>query len=114
MELDKYKSFSNLDTEQMHHLLACMIICESCANKCVQEGHKKTAKACKDCAEVCDLAIKLKCTDSNHANQTLKLCEDVCKQCATECNQMEAQHCKECAQICKRCSEMCSEAHFHK
>lgn len=110
MKENNLKSFSNLKSDQIQNLMQCIAVCTACAHKCVQEGHKKTAVICHECAEVCDLALKLKCTGSEFSDQVLDLCADVCKKCAAECQKMQVQHCKECGDVCNTCSESCSSA----
>ena len=107
MPENKYQSFAHVNTEQMQNLFHCMAICKSCVAYCVQEGCKKTAVLCNECAEACHLAIKFKCCDSEFCNQALKLCSDVCKKCAEACKKLEIPHCKECADMCNRCSVTC-------
>jgi hypothetical protein len=103
-----YQSFSSLNTEQILNLMKCMAICKACWRKCIEEDNKETAVLCAECAEVCDLALRLKCANSQFSNDMLKLCAEVCKRCGEACQRIEAQHCKECGDICNRCSATCS------
>jgi hypothetical protein len=112
--MKKSQSFSHLNTDQIQNLLHCMAVCKSCAKMCIEEGHKKTASLCHECADVCDLAIKLKCCESQFADKILDLCSQMCKKCAEECERMHAQHCKECAEVCRDCSNTCSKTHSSK
>jgi len=110
---NKFSQFPNTDTREMHCMMECMSICLACAKKCVEEGYKKTALLCNDCAKICDLAIQFKSCDSEFQHQVLDLCAQICKRCADECQKMEAGHCQECAEACKHCAEACSVAYSH-
>lgn len=99
--------FPVLESKEMHRLMECMSICKACAKKCIEEGHKHTASLCQDCSDVCDLAIKLKSSESDYSYQILDLCAQICRQCATECSRMQAMHFQECAEACRHCVEAC-------
>lgn len=99
--------FANLGSKEMHQLTECMSICKACAKKCIEEGNTRTALLCLDCSEICDLAIKLKSSESDYCQQILHFCAQVCRQCATECSRMQSYHCQECAEVCRHCAEAC-------
>lgn len=100
--------FADLNTKEMHQLTECMTICKACSKKCLEEGNKRLALLCQDCSDICDLAIKLKSSESHYCQQILDLCTQICRQCATECSRMQSPHCQECADVCRRCAEACS------
>jgi len=102
--------FPQINTPEIRALIECMNTCKACAKKCIEGGNKKTALLCGECCEICDLAIKYKCCDSEFTQQVLDLCGQVCRQCATECNRIESAHCHECAEACRRCAEVCTPA----
>jgi hypothetical protein len=101
--------FPQLDTKEMHHLMECMSICKACAKKCTEEGLARVACLCLDCSDICNLAIQLKSSDSEYAQQVLTLCSQVCRQCATACSHnTQSFYCQECAEACRHCAETCS------
>jgi hypothetical protein len=108
-----FTEFPNTDSREMHCIMECMSICTACSKKCIEEGHKKTALICADCAKICDLAIQFKSCESEFQTQVLDLCAQICKKCADECNKMKAQHCQECAEACRRCVEACSSVYSY-
>lgn len=104
-----YTQFPQTDTREMHTLMECMSICAACSKKCIEEGHKKTAELCAECADICGLTVKAKSYQSEFQNQILELCAQACRKCAEECQRMEqAQHCQECADACQRCADACT------
>lgn len=108
-----YSQFPNVNKTEVQTLLQCMAICQTCAQKCMEEGHGKTASICKQCAEACLLALEYENSSSDFVPQALELCSEVCAACAEECGQMEEQHCKECAEICQRCHAVCTTANHN-
>lgn len=102
--------FPESHSPHMQTLQECMSVCCGCAKKCLEEGHKKTAALCSDCADVCTLAIKACSGHSELEHEIMELCSTTCKKCSDECKKMDAKHCKECAEVCKNCSEVCSGA----
>ena len=101
--------FPHTNSKEMHQMMECMSVCTACSKKCIDEGHKKTAALCAECADVCALAIKAMSSQSEFKQQIMELCAQVCQKCADECKKMQVDHCQECAEICKRCSECCSQ-----
>lgn len=106
--------FQNIHTPEVQALSDCMTTCKACAKICIEEGHAKTAAICNDCSEVCDLALKCKCCNSEFTNQLFDLCGQVCKRCADECSKAHTSHCQECGEICKQCAEACSHVHSYR
>ena len=107
-----YSEFPHVSHDHMKTMLNCFIICESCAKMCIDEGHKVTAKLCLDCADVCNLAIKLHSRDSEFNRKVMDLCADVCARCGEECAKNKAAHCQQCSEICFDCAEACSSTHY--
>lgn len=105
-----YSAFPHLAHEHMHLLMNCFSACCACAKMCIDEGHKKSAILCNECADVCSLAIKFHSSDSEFNKQVLQLCAQVCKRCGEECSKMEAAHCKQCSVLCFECAEACKKA----
>lgn len=103
--------FPELNTHHMLMMFRCMGVCAACSKKCIEEGHKKTAALCGECADVCSLAIKAANGQFEFKKQIMELCEQVCKRCSEECKQMSAKHCQECAEVCKQCADACSKIH---
>ena len=99
--------FPEIHNEPMRILFECMGTCVACSKKCIEEGHKKTASLCAECADICILAIKALCAHSLFTDEIMELCTHACKKCSDECKKMQAQHCQECSDICGRCSEAC-------
>lgn len=106
----KYKEFPQVNSPHLQAIMECMIVCIACSVKCIEEGHKKTAILCAECADVCDLAIKSASSQSEFNNHIMELCAQVCQRCAEECRKMQVQHCIECAEACNQCAEACSTA----
>lgn len=104
----KYTEFPQTDTRYMHAIMECMSICVACTKKCIEDGHKKMAALCAECADVCALAIKSASCQSEFNPQIMDLCSQICRHCANECQKMQAQHCQECAEACNLCAEACS------
>jgi hypothetical protein len=109
-KMHAYSEFPHASHAHMHTLMDCYTICAACAKMCTEEGHKKTALLCSDCADICALAIKLHSRDSEFNRQILALCAEVCTRCARECATMKAKHCQQCSEICHACAKACKEA----
>ncbi|MDP1835395.1 MAG: four-helix bundle copper-binding protein [Chlamydiales bacterium] len=105
---NRFTEFPHISHEHLQIMMKCMSICASCAKMCINEGHKKTAVLCNECADVCALAIKLHSGDSEFNPDIMNLCSKVCARCAEECGEMDAEHCQQCSQICQECSESCA------
>jgi hypothetical protein len=110
----KNTEFPEAHSQHMQTMLECMSVCVSCAKKCLEEGHKRTAALCAECADICTLAIKAGSGRSEFEHEIMELCANVCKKCADECKNMQAKHCQECAEVCKRCADACSGVHSHR
>lgn len=94
----------------MQTMLECMSVCVACAKKCLDEGHKKTAALCAECADICCLAIKAASSHSTFEREVMELCSKACKKCAEECKKMQVNHCQECSEVCNTCAQACSGA----
>jgi hypothetical protein len=110
----RYKEFPQTSSREMHALMECMSICSSCCKKCIEEGHKKTAELCGECADICALTIKSQSCQSDMQQQITDLCVQCCQRCASECQKVQAQHCQECADICNQCATACSNVHSYQ
>jgi hypothetical protein len=102
--------FPQADTDQIHKMMNCLSICAACSKKCLEEGHKKTAAVCAECADVCALAIKSTCVESEFNEQIVDLCAQVCNRCTDQCKKTQIQSCQECAEVCRQCKDACSTA----
>ncbi len=89
----------------------CQSACEHCADACLSEDNISKMVECirldRDCADICDLAIKYISRDSKRASSVLELCADICDACADECEKHDHDHCKDCARACRECAEAC-------
>lgn len=106
-QANKNTEFPEAHSPHMRTMLECMSVCISCSKKCLEEGHKKTASLCSECADICTLAIRASNGHSEFKNEIMKLCSTVCKKCAEECKTMQAKHCLECAEVCEQCASAC-------
>lgn len=103
-----HSAFPEVYNEQIKTLLECMSVCFACEKKCVEEGHKETAIACSECADICFLAAKALCCKSENQNQLLDICMQICKKCGIACGKMKVEHCQECSKVCTQCAENCT------
>jgi len=99
-----HASFPQTDSKEMQKLMECMSVCAACSKMCIDQGQKKTAALCAECADVCSLAIKAQSNQSEFQHQIMDLCAQICRRCAEECKKMK---------VCTRCAESCSTAHSH-
>ena len=89
----------------------CVAACNNSAASLLEEedvaAMTDSIKLDLDCADVCQMALKLLARDSNHAAKVIELCEDICAECAEECEKHEYDHCVLCASVCRRCEDHC-------
>lgn len=89
----------------------CIAACNNCAASCLDEDNVQAMINCikldLDCADVCQIALKLLARDSRHANSVIELCKEICEECAAECENHEYDHCQQCANACRRCEDRC-------
>lgn len=111
---NKSTEFQEIYSQQVQTIQECMSTCIACAKKCLEEGHKKTAVLCAECADICTLSIKAACCHSEFEHEIMELCATVCRRCAEECKKMQVRHCQECADVCKRCAEACMGTYSHR
>jgi hypothetical protein len=97
----KYSICPKAGTKEMYTMIDCAAICEATAIQCAIDGNKKIAKLCIECADVCKLAWKCACAESEHAKQMMEICSQICMKCAAECEKNHSIACQECAEICK-------------
>lgn len=95
----------------LNKLSYCQTACEHCADACLSEDNVAEMAECirldRDCADICDMAIKYISRDSRRASSVLDLCADICETCARECEKHDHGHCKDCAEACRECAEAC-------
>lgn len=103
---EKRSNPSSSTNAKQKALQECIISCLKTGKQCMDEGKKKTACLCAECAEICQLALKATCCQSEFQQQISDLCAEVCKRCSEECER--DQSCQECSQKCKECAECCS------
>ncbi|WP_036601846.1 four-helix bundle copper-binding protein [Olivibacter sitiensis] len=96
-------------------LVKCIAACDHCATSCLEEEHVAHMVDCiradQDCADICNLALRLLQRESNLATQFLLLCEEACRKCEAICRQHDNEHCQACADACLACAELCHEHH---
>lgn len=95
----------------LQKLSYCQSACEHCADACLSEDSIAKLAECirldRDCADICNLAIKFVSRGSERATSVLEECADICDACARECEKHEHEHCKDCAEACRKCAEAC-------
>jgi hypothetical protein len=90
-----------------------MATCTACCKKCTEEGQAENAALCRECADICTLAIRCTLNESEFQEQVLNLCSEICNRCADENENMKSSHCKECAQACRECAEACRVSEYN-
>jgi hypothetical protein len=102
-------------SELIQKLWNCTLACEACAAACLNEEDIARMRACikldRDCADICNQAVRLLQRESAMAKQFLLLCEEICQLCADECGKHEHDHCQRCAAACRDCAAACHENH---
>lgn len=97
--------------ELLNTLTNCIAECENCASSCLEEDNPKALAACiklnKDCADICNLAIKFLSRDSKKTISAIGICADICAECAKECEKHDHDHCIDCAEACRQCEQSC-------
>lgn len=95
----------------LNKLSYCQTTCEHCADACLSEDNVAEMAECirldRDCADICDLALKYISRDSKRASSVVELCAEICDECAAECEKHDKGHCKDCAEACRECAEVC-------
>ncbi len=106
---------------QIRNYRSCIADCTACANHCrqaasacMQHDDATSLKICiqlnNDCAEICELAVKLMLTNSSFANRVCNLCVDICNACAIECEKhANMSQCEAAAIACQACAIVCLE-----
>lgn len=102
------------DTISLNEQLTnCIIACDNCANACLHEDNVDKMVQCIkldiDCADICNLTLRLINRDSEHLNDVLSACIEVCKACEAECSKHDHEHCRECADACHVCHVACEK-----
>lgn len=97
--------------ELLNTLTNCAVECQHCASSCLKEDNAKALAVCislnKDCADICNLAVKFLSRESKKAISAIGMCADICAECAKECEKHDHSHCIECAKICRQCEQSC-------
>ncbi len=92
----------------------CMIDCVSCAYEMAgKESMNDCPKCCIECADACEMCMKMMIRGSKWANDYARICSEVCEWCASQCGQHGHDHCKKCAESCRRCADMLSKVHLN-
>lgn len=88
--------------------LECIIDCRICFSEMSgKESFNDCPKCCIQCADACDMLIKVMTSDSVFVKQYALLCAEICDYCADHCGENEHEHCKTCAETCRKCAEAC-------
>lgn len=90
----------------------CLRVCTETASHCIALGGRhadpRHLELLFDCADVCNLSVKLLARDSDFHMDLCSLCAQVCRQCARSCERIgEDEMMRECAEVCWRCAESC-------
>lgn len=98
-------------SELVESLERCLTACNNCAVSSLEEEHVQSMTDCiklnLDCADICDISLKLLARDSNQSTSAVQLCKNICAECAEECEKYEHEHCQQCADFCRRCESQC-------
>ena len=98
-------------SELVESLENCVAVCNNCAASCLNEDNMQSMADCirldLDCADICQLTLKLLARDSKQMTSAVELCRDICAECAAECGKHEYDHCQLCADSCRRCEDLC-------
>lgn len=98
-------------SELVESLEDCVAACNNCAASCLNEDDVQMMTECikldLDCADTCNLTLKLLARDSHHKMSIVEICKEICNECAAECQKHNHEHCKQCATACERCAEKC-------
>lgn len=97
--------------------MRCARLCEECVSECIRmdmTGMTRPAALCRDCAEVCTLAMKYLLRESPYFFEACHLCATVCEACATACDEQKSLHlsCESfdrCAAACHSCAIACKQ-----
>ena len=97
--------------------MRCARLCEECVSECVRmnmTGMARPAELCRDCADVCMLALKYLVRESPYFFEARHLCAKVCEACGTACDEQKPLHpggelFSSCAAACHRCAGACKQ-----
>ncbi len=99
----------------------CIEACGQCAKTCLETLPYCAMKGGKhaephhlgllmDCANVCEISVKLMLNHSDYQHRFCELCAEICTQCAEDCGQFtEDEMMKKCALTCRSCADACRE-----
>jgi hypothetical protein len=97
----------------------CIESCLTCSRACLEAAHYSLAQQSVSagsavlallyqCADVCQLSVRMMAAESEFHHQSCELCFEVCQRCAEECDRYEQdEFMKKCAKVCRRCGEEC-------
>ena len=97
---------------------SCVNICNTCSDDMIgmesydnQELMARCIRLCRECADICSLAVSWMSRSSLLSKQICRLCAEVCNACAEACEQHAPHHklCGPCAEECRRCTAVCME-----
>lgn len=94
-------------------LAECVLACNYCFNKCLDEDDVKMMKECikldKECASICQFTLGMLYKNAHFMKAALDLCEKACEACGDECRKHNYDHCQQCAKACDECAKACRE-----
>jgi hypothetical protein len=86
----------------------CIVDCQNCLGEMIlQESDNDCPKCCIECAEICELCVRLMARDGKFTSEICRICAEVCEWCAEQCGAHKHEHCQRCAKSCRRCAEEC-------
>lgn len=97
------RMFAPVSTHDIQILRECSVYCRISSKTCLQNGYKREALICIQCAEICELAAKFKSCQSEFLSKVFQLCAHVCQRCEIEINKLPLEECKKCVEACKKC-----------
>lgn len=88
----------------------CIIDCQNCLGEMLTVSSSNDCpKCCLECAEICELCVRLLTRGGKFSQEICKLCAEVCDWCADQCGAHEHAHCQKCAASCRSCAEACRQ-----
>jgi hypothetical protein len=112
--MDSYSTAKPTHLKRLHGpkvkaCLECLCISEACSQICLEENQASLATICRDCADVCRLALQLENRGSPWAAHVWDLCSRTCQACADACEKVESPHCQDCAESCRKLQEVATQ-----
>jgi hypothetical protein len=75
-----------------------------------RESANDCPRCCIDCADVCELCVRVIASESAYAPEVCRLCAEICSWCARQCGEHGHEHCRRCAVACRTCAQECERA----